>query len=312
MHVRLAEQDAGVVDQVPRPEVVRSVDDQLVLREQLDRVVPLQPQAMFVHRHVRVQRLQGLLGGLRLRHSHPIGRVEDLALEVGLVDHVVVHDPDPPHARRRQIQRGRRSEPAGADQQHLRLEQLRLPRLADLRDQEMPAVARPLRVGETDRRLEREAGVLPRRVASRQAADLRVAHVLQRLRREERARPARAVEDDVGAAVRHGLLDPQLQEAPWDVPGTWQHARVGLVLLAHVQKHRFRRLPRELCRLDLWDLRPGVLEQFGFRFHIRHLGLLTRRVVAQLSNLRVLHIVISREGGCTKGHRVPSCGARAR
>ena len=42
-HVRLARQHRGVVDQVAGREVVGAVEDQVVLREQVDRVVGLQP-----------------------------------------------------------------------------------------------------------------------------------------------------------------------------------------------------------------------------------------------------------------------------
>jgi hypothetical protein len=48
--------------------------------------------------------------------------VRDLALEVRLVDDVRVHDPEPPDARGRQVQRRRRAQPARADQENPRVE----------------------------------------------------------------------------------------------------------------------------------------------------------------------------------------------
>ena len=67
--------------------------------------------------------------------------MQHLALEVGLVHDVVVDDPEPADAGRGEVERRRRAEPAGADQQHARVEQLQLAGLADLGDQDVTAVA---------------------------------------------------------------------------------------------------------------------------------------------------------------------------
>ena len=61
-------------------------------------------------------------------------------LEVRLVDHVVVHDPEPSDAGRREVERRGGAQPTGADQQHARLEQLQLAHLADLGDQDVAAM----------------------------------------------------------------------------------------------------------------------------------------------------------------------------
>ena len=71
--------------------------------------------------------------------------MDDLALEVGVVDDVGVDDAERPDARRGEVERRRRAEPAGADQQDARLEQPLLALLADLGDQEVARVARALR-----------------------------------------------------------------------------------------------------------------------------------------------------------------------
>jgi len=68
--------------------------------------------------------------------------VRDLPLQVRLVDDVRVDDPEPADARGREIQSRRRPEPTGADQQDPGVEQPQLSLLADLRDQQVPAVAR--------------------------------------------------------------------------------------------------------------------------------------------------------------------------
>ena len=70
--------------------------------------------------------------------------MDDLALEVRLVDDVGVDDPEAADARRREVERRGRAEAAGADQQHLRVEQLQLALLADLGDQQVARVAAAL------------------------------------------------------------------------------------------------------------------------------------------------------------------------
>ena len=78
---------------------------------------------------------------LGLRHPDPLGVVDHLALQVGGVDHVVVDEADRADAGRGQVERRRRAEPAGAEQQHLRVEQLELAVDPDLGQQRVARVA---------------------------------------------------------------------------------------------------------------------------------------------------------------------------
>ncbi len=81
------------------------------------------------------------LGGVDLRHADAVVRVGHLALEVREVDHVVVDEPDRADAGRGQVERRRRAEAAGAEQQHLRVEQLELALEADLGHEDVARVA---------------------------------------------------------------------------------------------------------------------------------------------------------------------------
>ena len=72
----------------------------------------------------------------------------DLPVQVGELDPVVVDDAERADAGRREIQRERRAEAAGADQQHPGLEQLGLADPADLRQHDVPGVAEHLLFGE--------------------------------------------------------------------------------------------------------------------------------------------------------------------
>ncbi len=74
--------------------------------------------------------------------------MHDLALQVGQVDPVVVDDPDGSDPGGGEIEQHRRAEPAGADDQHARLQQPRLAFLADLVEDQMPGIALKLLLAE--------------------------------------------------------------------------------------------------------------------------------------------------------------------
>ena len=86
----------------------------------------------------------GHLGRLDLAHAHAVGAVDDLALQVGGVDDVEVDDADGAHAGRGHVQHGRGAQAAGADEEHLGVEQPGLALGADLGDEQVPRVARLL------------------------------------------------------------------------------------------------------------------------------------------------------------------------
>ena len=115
-----------VVEQVARREVVDAVDDDVVVLDDLHDVRGVQARLVLDDVDVRVERVDLLLGGVDLGHADAVGRVDDLALQVGDVDHVVVDDAERADAGGGEVERGRRAEAAGAEQQHLGVEQLLL------------------------------------------------------------------------------------------------------------------------------------------------------------------------------------------
>ena len=130
----------------------------------------------------------------------------------------------------------RRAETAGADEQHLRVEQLELARLADLGDQHVARVARALRLVEHARRAPGEAVLLPAAEAAGQRRDVLVAELLERAGGERRARARLAGEHDRRRAVGHERRDARLEVAARDVHGALDRALVELVRLAHVDE----------------------------------------------------------------------------
>ena len=82
------------------------------------------------------------LGGAVDLAPADVGRgVDDLALQVGQRDDVVIDDAERADTRGRQIHQHRRAEAAGADHQHRRLLQRGLPGAADVAQHDMAGVA---------------------------------------------------------------------------------------------------------------------------------------------------------------------------
>ena len=170
-----------------------------------------------------------------------------------------------PDARRGEVQRGRRAEPARADQQRLRAQQLRLALGADLGDQQVAAVALLLGLGQLRRRRPVEPVRLPGLEAARHRRDVGVAHVRERLRGEQAADAAGAVQDDGRVAVRDGGLDLLLEVALRDVGGAGDVALVPLGRLADVD-HRDGPALAERVGLGgrhLADAASSLLEKLG-------------------------------------------------
>ena len=158
-----------------------------------------------------------------LRSPDPVGRVDDLALEVGQVDDVEVDETDGPDPGRREIQRRRAAEAAGADEQRLRGEQPCLAGRADLRDEQVAAVALLLLGVRTTGVSKSRPAALPALEPAAHRLDVGVAHLGERLGREQRAHAAGAVQDHRGLAVGRRGLDLLLDVGLGDVlaPGMW-------------------------------------------------------------------------------------------
>ncbi len=127
VHVRLAEDDARVVHEIPRRKVVGAVDDDVVGREELERVLGRQRRVVRGDVDVRVDREQPVLRGIELRAADVRRPVQNLPLQVAEVHDVEVHDADRADAGCGEIHRHRRSQAAGADAEDLRRLELLLP-----------------------------------------------------------------------------------------------------------------------------------------------------------------------------------------
>ena len=85
---------AGPVDGVPGGKIVGAVEHDIGRGDQ--RIERLAGQPLLQRHDVdfRIDRLQGLLAGFRLGHADPGLGVQDLALQVGEIDRVVIDQRD--------------------------------------------------------------------------------------------------------------------------------------------------------------------------------------------------------------------------
>jgi hypothetical protein len=148
VNIGLAGEHAGIVDQITRGEVVGAVGDDVELAKYFQSVLAGQPGLERAQFQKRVDRFELLTGGVELLAPYICRAVDDLALQVGVIHHVEVHDAECAHARSRQIESQRRAQPARANTQHPRCLQLLLPFHADLGHDEMARVAQDFVVGQ--------------------------------------------------------------------------------------------------------------------------------------------------------------------
>src|SRR2546423_381252 len=93
---------------------------------------------------VRIDILQPCARGLQLRAANCARPVQNLALQIGKIDVVVINKANCAKSGRREVQRDRRAQSTGADQQHTRRFQTALSILAYLGQEKVPAVPHPL------------------------------------------------------------------------------------------------------------------------------------------------------------------------
>jgi hypothetical protein len=156
-----------------------------------------------------------------------------------------------------EIEGSGRAEAARADQEHARVEQLQLPFLADLGDQQVAAVAGALLAVEDARELRGEAVALPVGEPAGERDDVLVAELFERLRRERRPVAGLAVEDDRLRPIGCGALDARLEVPARHVHRAGEVPLAPLVLLADVDEERRLERAEELVgarRVHLLDL----------------------------------------------------------
>ena len=255
-----------------------TIDLPAVVEDPVD-VLGGEPLAVGRHLDVGVERLDRALRAVDLRRAERVQRVRDLPLQVRLVDDVGVDDPEVADAGRGEVQRGRRAEAAGAEQQDLRVEQLELALLADLGDQRGGASsARAARARACAAADDVVAVALPVGEAAGERDDVLVAELARassRRRRSARRRRSRGRAASSRSGTTPSMRDSRLPRGTCTAPGMWPSSHSSL--LAHVDEARVRR--------GRWPSRAStsaissliLLEEFPVRRH----GL--KRIVASRS-----------------------------
>ena len=113
--VWLLEDDAGVIGQVTRWEVVRAVHDDVVLGDDFEGVFAGEPRIVENDLNIRVDAADGLLGRFRFGTADVFRAVNDLALKIREIDGVEINDPDLADAGGGQVHGDRRAESARTD-----------------------------------------------------------------------------------------------------------------------------------------------------------------------------------------------------
>ncbi len=143
MYEWLLLEDAGVVDQELRGEVVGAVDDEVVVlvADDIADVLRGHHLVVGVDLDVGVHRRDGLLARLDLGLADILRLMDDLALQVREVDDVEVDEADRADAGGCEVHRGRCAEAARADDEYLAAEQLLLPLAADFVEDDVAGIA---------------------------------------------------------------------------------------------------------------------------------------------------------------------------
>ena len=144
---RLLQAIADVVQQVAGGEVVAAVGHDVVAGDEPLGIGRGQPLVVRLDAHLGIDVGQRAPGALDLGRADVGGAMDDLALQVGEIDRVVVDHAQGADAGGREILQQGRAKPAGAQHQHLRGDQPRLAHAADLGQHDMARVPPDLHFG---------------------------------------------------------------------------------------------------------------------------------------------------------------------
>ncbi len=204
VHQRFAQAHAGVGQQVTRREVVGAVQHDIDVLQQGFDVVGGHACLHGFDGDGRIQGAQALRRRFDFRHADAVIGMQDLALQIAAIDHVVVHQAQKSDAGGREIESGGRAEATGADHEHACARQFLLPFHADLRQAQMARIA--LEIIRILRGFDRQAGALPLLVTPGDRTQARITLRREILRRQHRTFAAAADQQDIGGRVGdHGV-----------------------------------------------------------------------------------------------------------
>src|SRR6185369_14420510 len=140
VNIRLFEQHAGIVGQVARREIVRSINNDVVVLDDLDRVFAREARVMKDDVDPGVDAVDGFLRRLRFGPADVGVGVKDLALEIGVIDGIKINNAEFANAGGCQIHGDGRAEAARPDAEDARGTDLLLAGQTDFRKDQVPRV----------------------------------------------------------------------------------------------------------------------------------------------------------------------------
>ena len=115
----LSRQDTSVVDKKFGREIIGSIQNEVIVPDQLQDVFSGHKGVIGIHGHIRVQPVHGLPGGVYLGLSQILCGMDDLPLQIGQIHHIGIGNSDGPYTRGGQIHGRRGTQAAGSDDQDL-------------------------------------------------------------------------------------------------------------------------------------------------------------------------------------------------
>lgn len=204
---RFAEFDAGIVEQIARRKIVGAVDHDIHVLQQGFDIAGSHACLQRFDLHAWIERGNALRGRADLGDADAVFHMQDLALQIAAVHHIVIGDPQVADPGGSEIERRRRAKSACTDQQHARTRQALLAFEPDLRQAQMARIAleKILFVGRQGRAHQGKAGAGPCGGATEYRRHLRIALRAQDLRRLCRALAALADQHDLARLLRQML-----------------------------------------------------------------------------------------------------------
>src|SRR6266508_5840419 len=268
--IGLAGQITGVVDEIASVEIVGAVHHQVVVLDGVHHIVDVDAHGQRDDVRVGIQRPEHLGARLDLGPAD-IGRgVQDLALQVRHVHDIAVHEPERADPGRGEVHGRRGAQASRPDEQHFGAQQLALPLLAHLIQEEIAAVALDLLRGQRPILYDGQSGLRPLLEYALEVDDVGVAEIFQRSRRQHRAQPGLAVEDDGRRVIGDRAADAEFEEAAADIGGRLDEAVAVLVRITHVDERDGLsgvEALLELRRALFGHHLPGFGEHLFQRFH---------------------------------------------
>src|ERR1700730_7280637 len=116
--VRLLRQNTNVVGKVPGRKIIGTIDNKVIIFDQLHRVVATENTVVQVDLHIRVNRLDSVLSRIELLSANVAGAVKNLALQIRKIDNVRIDQSHSSNSGCRQVKRDRGAESSGTDTQN--------------------------------------------------------------------------------------------------------------------------------------------------------------------------------------------------